>query len=394
MSYTLAKEENDNHTLSRMFVDMMHKHTGLDYDIEQFISRTVVLRVQPITGQHVYDLPVQLAVDYLTEQHTLGKTQVLFFGVDEMMQDFSLEKVQAIAEEVQHLFTYMVYAIDELDIELYPSWCKQHNKQPVLTICGGIHFAFHSPDEYPQEGFNDQPNKPYHFVFYSRMPRTVRLQMLGTLIRDNLLHKGLISAFPSQQVFNSLADEETLTQMPELGYLVDNQQLFPISLDETDPWTSDTNLCTVTSSNVHHRNNSYFSLVSETAFYNQPLNGSDVSHLGGKTFTEKTFRPMIVKHPFVLIARENSLRTLREYGFKTFDTWWDESYDAIENDRERFLKISNLVYELCCIEPSHWDCMLEEMQPVLEHNYQLMRQRPFDFTATSEMSTINKFLKV
>ena len=103
---------------------------------------------------------------------------------------------------------------------------------------------------------------------------------------------------------------------------------------------------------------------------------------------------MIVKHPFVLIARENSLRTLREYGFKTFDTWWDESYDAIENDRERFLKISNLVYELCCIEPSHWDCMLEEMQPVLEHNYQLMRQRPFDFTATSEMSTINKFLKV
>lgn len=392
-TYTLSKDEDENHTLSRMFIDMMHKHKGIDIDLEQFISRTVVLRVQPITGQHVLDLPVQLAVDYLTEQHAAGKTQVLFFGVDEMMQDFSIEKVQAIAEEVQHLFEHMVYAIDELDKSLYSDWCKQYNKQPVLTILGGVHFAFHSPDPYPNsDTFTDYSNKPFHYVFYSRQPRTVRLQMLGSLLRDDIVSKGLISAFPTQRVFDNVT-MDLLIDMPELNYVTENQHRFPMSLDQEDPWSGTSNLCSVIPSNVEHRNNSYFSLVSETAFYNESLSEWDISHLGGKTFTEKTFRPMIVKHPFVLMARANSLRTLHEYGFKTFDTWWDESYDAIENDRNRFLKISNLVYELCCIETSEWDCMVKDMQSVLEHNYQLMRQRPFDFTATSDMATINKFLK-
>ena len=47
--------------------------------------------------------------------------------------------------------------------------------------------------------------------------------------------------------------------------------------------------------------------------------------------TEKTDKCFSAGQPFILVAGPNYLKTLHEYGFKTFDKWWDESYDSEEN---------------------------------------------------------------
>jgi hypothetical protein len=51
--------------------------------------------------------------------------------------------------------------------------------------------------------------------------------------------------------------------------------------------------------------------------------------LSGRTFypTEKTWRPIICRTPFLMIGPKNFLENLRQLGFKTFGNWWDESYD-------------------------------------------------------------------
>ena len=63
---------------------------------------------------------------------------------------------------------------------------------------------------------------------------------------------------------------------------------------------------------------------------------------------------------------------LKEYGFKTFDKWWDESYDNEIDINKRFNKIVNILEEI-----SEWDMdkcfeIKKEMQGILIHNYKHM----------------------
>jgi hypothetical protein len=59
--------------------------------------------------------------------------------------------------------------------------------------------------------------------------------------------------------------------------------------------------------------------------------------------TEKILRPIACRQPFILAATYNSLEYLREYGFKTFNTVWDESYDKIVDPKKRLQAIVDLM---------------------------------------------------
>lgn len=59
--------------------------------------------------------------------------------------------------------------------------------------------------------------------------------------------------------------------------------------------------------------------------------------------TEKTCRPLACGKPFILAAGPNSLKTLRNYGFKTFAPWINESYDLeLDCDLRRNLIIAEM----------------------------------------------------
>jgi hypothetical protein len=56
---------------------------------------------------------------------------------------------------------------------------------------------------------------------------------------------------------------------------------------------------------------------------------------GNRIFiTEKTFKPIQMQHPFILLGAPNSLGMLKKHGFLTYDNIFDESYDTI-NDQEK-----------------------------------------------------------
>ena len=76
---------------------------------------------------------------------------------------------------------------------------------------------------------------------------------------------------------------------------------------------------------------SLISVVTETNFEN-----NDIFN------TEKIFKPMVHRHPFILVGPYKTLQKLREFGYKTFSEFWDESYDNIEDPNERLLKIVEL----------------------------------------------------
>ena len=49
--------------------------------------------------------------------------------------------------------------------------------------------------------------------------------------------------------------------------------------------------------------------------------------------TEKTIKPIVLQQPVGLVAPRGSLAYLRGYGFRTFHTIWDESYDSLDDDQ-------------------------------------------------------------
>jgi len=100
-------------------------------------------------------------------------------------------------------------------------------------------------------------------------------------------------------------------------------------------------------------------VVTETAFFGRK------NHL-----TEKTFKPICLRMPFVLASTAGSLEYLKMYGFKTFDSIWDESYDSETDDLLRLEKIAALLKSLNDLSVDQRTSMLNACIPILEHNYQ------------------------
>ncbi len=103
--------------------------------------------------------------------------------------------------------------------------------------------------------------------------------------------------------------------------------------------------------------NSFLHVVNETVFFEPKL------HL-----TEKVFKPIVVGRPFVLVAAPGNLAYLKNYGFKTFEPWIDESYDQETDPVRRLDLISEQISKLCALSLSDLHRMHREMTPVLEHN--------------------------
>lgn len=62
--------------------------------------------------------------------------------------------------------------------------------------------------------------------------------------------------------------------------------------------------------------------------------------------TEKTLRALALGQPFVTYNGTGSLQYLRELGFRTYQSMWDESYDNIQDNDERFGTVMYQVKQL------------------------------------------------
>jgi hypothetical protein len=99
------------------------------------------------------------------------------------------------------------------------------------------------------------------------------------------------------------------------------------------------------------------------------------TYFSGKTFfvTEKTLRCIINRRPFIVQGPQWYLHNLQTLGFKTFSQWWDEGYDTDFADA-RYKTLCNgidWIAQQSCETIEQW---YQEMQPVLEHNVQVLQQ--------------------
>ena len=86
-------------------------------------------------------------------------------------------------------------------------------------------------------------------------------------------------------------------------------------------------------------------------------------------FSEKTLQPILYKKPFIVVAPPYTLKYLKEeYGFKTFDKYWDESYDTEEIHTERLNKIFKIIDEIQNTSMAELSKIYKDMQGIINHN--------------------------
>lgn len=93
------------------------------------------------------------------------------------------------------------------------------------------------------------------------------------------------------------------------------------------------------------------------------------TYFTGTTFfpTEKIWRPILLKKPFIVQGPTNYLKNLKELGFKTFNNWWDEGYDDDPADWS-IHEITKVIDQLSTLSSNDLRRIYNEMEPVLEHN--------------------------
>lgn len=97
------------------------------------------------------------------------------------------------------------------------------------------------------------------------------------------------------------------------------------------------------------------------------------TYTSGSSFypTEKTWRPLVCKTPFITQGPVDFLKNLRKLGFKTFSAWWDESYDE-DGQILGTKRILNNIKRLSKMTNAELQSMYNDMKPTLEHNYVVM----------------------
>jgi len=102
----------------------------------------------------------------------------------------------------------------------------------------------------------------------------------------------------------------------------------------------------------------FLHLVTETIFYEDKL------HL-----TEKIFKPIVSKRPFMLVGAVGNLSYLKSYGFKTFSKWIDESYDNEADPDKRIDMILKELEKLCNYTNDQLQVMYDDMMEILNFNF-------------------------
>jgi hypothetical protein len=108
---------------------------------------------------------------------------------------------------------------------------------------------------------------------------------------------------------------------------------------------------------IEDYNSTEIEVVLETLFDDERL------HL-----TEKSLRPIACRQPFILVATHGSLQYLRDYGFKTFDTVWDENYDTIIDPFNRMLAVIDLMKNIQSWSPEEKIKKSQHIEEIVTYN--------------------------
>lgn len=187
--------------------------------------------------------------------------------------------------------------------------------------------------------------------------RNYRMSLVARLAEKNLVNKGSVSFHAnnndcSDELNNKSLSEQSKNLIKKHLTLMNNG--FYVDTDQHNP----NNSASFGHFELKMFQHSLFHVVSETVFYHNKL------HL-----TEKIFKPIVSRRPFILVAAPGNLAYLKRYGFKTFDKWIDENYDNVHDHDQRLDMIVKEIEKISQLSVHELNSLHQEMKEVLDYNF-------------------------
>lgn len=177
-----------------------------------------------------------------------------------------------------------------------------------------------------EESFSDMPRKNFMCFNYSMNKKDhFRRLVFEGLKKTNLLDEGYVSG----NNYNNIFYPETICNFVDINLAVETSQKII--------------------SNKNH---------------------PDSLHL----ITEKSYRSFLNKKPFLLFGLPNTLKKLRDKGFKTYDLIFDESYDSIEDPNKRLAHIIRELQSWVNLPQETKENNLAKVQYIVNHNFNLITE--------------------
>ena len=207
------------------------------------------------------------------------------------------------------------------------------------------------------------------FLVYNRAwsgTREYRLKFAELVVESGLAQSCLMSVNPIEPELNIHYHRHTFSN-PAWQTQLHLENYFRIS-DAHSHYSADFDIEDYESTDIE--------VVLETLFDDDRL------HL-----TEKSLRPVACGQPFVLAATHGSLEYLRSYGFQTFASVWDESYDNIEDPVERMQAIVKIMIDISNWNDTQRREKINLMYEIAKYNQKHFFSQSFFNLITEELQT-------
>jgi Rps23 Pro-64 3,4-dihydroxylase Tpa1-like proline 4-hydroxylase len=250
--------------------------------------------------------------------------------------------------------------------ETYEKWANDNNIIDRVKIIPYAHFELDMAmscynkvnTSNPLPTFEDQViyksnenHKIQTFACLNKRLRAQRIFFYNYLKNSDLLNKGLVS-------MNKITPNE---------YFFEGERLSKEEIEKLNEFLP---------SLVHGKRNDelddnfYINRFNDQICLDTFLTVISEAHCGDSDETlflsEKTFKVIACNHPFMIMGNKNSMKKLRELGYKTFDGFIDEKYDTLPT-HERLQYILQSIKKIDDIEDKvQWFKNLEE---IITHNY-------------------------
>jgi hypothetical protein len=188
-----------------------------------------------------------------------------------------------------------------------------------------------------------KPNKSFLFDALLGRAKPHRSLVMNRFIESDLLTNSIVTYRKS--VFDNYTDNSKDYVSPNLDPSWEVQDNVDYAVSDQMPWK------------IYEQ--TYYSVITET--------------LGADTFfwSEKTTKPLLSQRVFVHIGSAGFLRNLHAFGFKTFDSVIDESYDLIVNNKDRWNRAFDQIELLSKLDPQE---VLTKTADIRLHNYNRLHE--------------------
>ena len=251
---------------------------------------------------------------------------------------------------------------------------------------------------------NKLPTVKKKFSAFSRRFDHWRLQLFAELLLKNVLSNfkytfnnidpyvgiginNIAKVFEKNEILEILASKNyDLTRVTD--WISNIPYTFP-ELSQFDKWTTNANEW-IKESAIHLLIESHYDPFNNFQEYKTQYR---IKEFAPSLITEKTWKVISSRRPFIVFATPYFLEDLKLLGFQTFHPYINEAYDKIENENDRMSAIVNEINKLNNLPADEFDHVFKECYNIALENYEILEKLYAEIKFENEFNWVNAFLK-